>query len=85
MSNTHEPLSRRDQFLIESFKEQAAAWKHEDNLLHRFTSVILPLSIAALALPYVQNDVPDLLGRVDICGIIVICPHSPYLIHNGQK
>ena len=25
------------------------------------------------------------LGRVDICGIIVICPHSPYLIHNGQK
>ena len=26
-----------------------------------------------------------LLGRVDICGIIVICPHSPYLIHNGQK
>ena len=25
------------------------------------------------------------LGRVDICGIICICLHSPYLIHNGQK
>ena len=25
------------------------------------------------------------LGRVDICGIIVICAHSPYLIRNGQK
>ena len=25
------------------------------------------------------------LGRVDICVIIVICQHSPYLIGNGQK
>ena len=26
-----------------------------------------------------------LLGRVDICGIICICPHLPYPIVNGQK
>ena len=25
------------------------------------------------------------LGRVDICGIMVICPHLPYPIRNGQK
>ena len=25
------------------------------------------------------------LGRVDICGIICICPHLPYPIVNGQK
>ena len=64
MSNTHEQLSRRDQLLIESYKEQTAAWKHEDNLLHRFTTVIFPLSIAALALPYVQEDVPDMLATL---------------------
>ena len=27
----------------------------------------------------------NFLGRVDICVIIVICQHSPYLIGNGQK
>ena len=64
MSNTNDQLSRRDQLLIESYKEQTAAWKHEDNLLHRFTTVIFPLSIAALALPYVQEDVPDMLATL---------------------
>ena len=64
MSSTHEQLSPRELYLIESYKEQTAAWKHEDNLLHRFTSVILPLSIAALALPYVQKDVPDMLATL---------------------
>ena len=29
MSNTNDQLSRRDQFLIESYKEQTAAWRHE--------------------------------------------------------
>ena len=81
MSNTHEPLSRRDQFLIESFKEQAAAWKHEDNLLHRFTSVILPLSIAALALPYVQNDVPDLLATIGGLTLMTFWALSCQIMH----
>ena len=59
MSNT---LSRRDQLLIESYKEQTAAWRHENDLLYRFTTITLPVSIAALAVPYVQKGVPDLLA-----------------------
>ena len=59
MSNT---LSRRDQFLIESYKEQTAAWRHENDLLYRFTTITLPVSIAALGVPYVQKGVPDLLA-----------------------
>ena len=55
MSNTNDQLSRRDQLLIESYREQTAAWKHEGDLLYRFTSVILPLSIAALGVPYLQK------------------------------
>ena len=64
MSNTNDQLSRRDQLLIESYREQTAAWKHEGDLLYRFTSVILPLSIAALGVPYLQKGVPDLLATV---------------------
>ena len=64
MSNTNHQLSRRDQLLIESFKEQTAAWKHEDNLLYRFTAVIFPLSIAALGVPYVNDKVPDILATI---------------------
>lgn len=64
MSNTNDQLSRRDQLLIESYKEQTAAWKHEDTLFYRFTSIILPLSIAALAVPYLEEKVPDLLAVI---------------------
>ena len=81
MSNTHEQLSRRDQLLIESYKEQAAAWKHEDNLLHRFTSVILPLSIAALALPYVQKDVPHMLATLGGLTLMTFWAFSCQITH----
>ena len=64
MSNTNDQLSRRDQFLIESYKEQTAAWRHENVLLYRFTTITLPVSIAALAVPYVQKGVPDLLATL---------------------
>ena len=64
MSNTNDQLSKRELYLIESFKEQTAAWKHDDNLLYRFTSIILPLSIVALAVPYVEEKVPDLLATI---------------------
>ena len=33
----------------------------------------------------IYEPVAEALGRVDICVIIVICQHSPYLIGNGQK
>ena len=62
MSNTNDQLSRRDQLLIESYKEQTAAWRHENDLLYRFTTITLPVSIAALGVPYVQQKVPDLLA-----------------------
>ena len=61
MSNT---LSRRDHLLIESYKEQTAAWRHENDLLYRFTTITLPVSIAALGVPYVQKGVPDLLATL---------------------
>ena len=51
MSDTNDQLSRRDQLLIESYKEQTAAWRHENNLLYRVTTIILPVSIAALGVP----------------------------------
>lgn len=62
MSNTHKELSASELYLIESYKEQNASRRHEDNVFLRFTSVILPLSIAALGIPYVNKDVPDLLA-----------------------
>ena len=64
MSNTHEQLSPRELYLIESYKEQTAAWRHEDNLFYRLTSIVLPLSIAALAVPYIEDRVPNLLATI---------------------
>ena len=64
MSNTNDQLSPRELYLIESYKEQTAAWRHENNLLYRFTTIVLPVSIAALGVPYVQADVPDLLATL---------------------
>ena len=64
MSDINDQLSRRDQLLIESYKEQTAAWRHENVLLYRFTTITLPVSIAALAVPYVQKGVPDLLAAL---------------------
>ena len=64
MSNTHKELSAGELYMIESYKEQTAAWRHEDNLFYRLTSIVLPLSIAALAVPYIEDQVPDLLATI---------------------
>lgn len=64
MSNIHEHLNHHELYLIESYKEQTAAWRHEDNLFYRLTSIVLPLSIAALAVPYIEDRVPDLLATI---------------------
>ena len=77
MSNTNDQLSRRDHLLIESYKEQTAAWRHENDLLYRFTTITLPVSIAAWGVPYVQQKVPDFASnpwRVnadDVLGILM--------------
>ena len=49
-------LDKNETLLIESYREQTESWRQEASLLHRFTSVILPLSIAVLGAPYVQNS-----------------------------
>ena len=56
-------LSSEEQrhLLLESYKEQTAAWRHHDQLFQRFTSIILPVSFTALVVPYVKEDVPKLL------------------------
>ena len=64
MSDTNDQLSPRELYLIESYKEQTAAWRHEDNLFYRLTSIVLPLSIAALAVPYIEDRVPNLLATI---------------------
>lgn len=48
-------LDKNETLLIESYREQTASWRQEASLLHRFTSVILPISIAVLGAPYVQS------------------------------
>lgn len=52
-------LDKNETLLIESYREQTASWRHESSLIHRFTSVLLPLSIAVLGVPYVQNGVQN--------------------------
>lgn len=55
MSNTNNQLSRRDQLLLESYREQTASWKHEDDILYKFGAVLLPVSFIALGIPYIGD------------------------------
>ena len=48
-------LDKNETLLIESYREQTVSWRQESSWLHRFTSIILPLSIAVLGAPYVQG------------------------------
>ena len=47
--------------LIEIYKENSLAWRHDDSMLHRMTSLLLPISFTALAVPYVNTKIPVLL------------------------
>lgn len=44
-----------NQLLLESYKEQTASWKHEDNTLYKFGAVLLPVSFVALGVPYIEG------------------------------
>ena len=55
MSNTDKELTGENQLLLESYKEQTASWKHEDNTLYKFGAVLLPVSFVALGVPYIGN------------------------------
>ena len=50
-----------EQRLLEEYKEQCLCWKHDDDIFSKLTAVLLPLSIAALTLPYLKAGPPKLL------------------------
>ena len=50
--------------LLEEYKELGLCWRHDDDWIAKLTAVLLPLSIAALTLPYLKGGVPKLLGVV---------------------
>ena len=85
MSNNTQQLSKREQYMIESYKEQTAAWRHENNLLYRFTTILLPVSIAALGVPYVQPKVPDLLATVGGLTLMTFWAFSCQIIETKSK
>ena len=62
------PLQRLPDFverrLLEEYREQGGCWRHDDEMLSRLTAVLLPLSIAALTLPYLKHGVPKLLAAI---------------------
>ena len=54
-------LDKNETLLIESYREQSLSWRQDDTMLHRMTAIILPVSIAALIVSYVYEDLPLLL------------------------
>ena len=48
--------------LLEEYKELGLCWRHDDEWFSKLTAVLLPLSIAALTLPYFKDGVPKLLA-----------------------
>ena len=55
-----------DQLLLESYKEQTASWKHEDNILYKFGAVLLPVSFVALGVPYIGDIEESNLAILEI-------------------
>ena len=43
--------------LIKIYKENSLAWRHDDSMLHRMTSLLLPISFTALVLPYINKNI----------------------------
>ena len=57
MSNENSPL-------LEEYKELGLSWRHDSESFSKLTAVLLPLSIAALTLPYLKAGTPKLLATV---------------------
>ena len=70
MSNTDKELTGENQLLLESYKEQTASWKHEDNTLYKFGAVLLPVSFVALGVPYIGNIQASSLPILEIISTI---------------
>lgn len=50
--------------LLEEYKELGLCWRHDDDWIAKLTAVLIPLSIAALTIPYLKAGAPKLLGVV---------------------
>ena len=49
--------------LLEEYRELGLCWRHDDEMFSKLTAVLLPLSIAALTLPYYSKvEIPKLLA-----------------------
>ena len=55
---------RVEERLMDEYKEQGFCWRLDDESSLKMTAILLPLSIAALSLPYLENGPPKLLGVV---------------------
>ena len=51
-------------YLLEEYKELGLSWRHDSESFSKLTAVLLPLSIAALTLPYLKAGTPKLLATV---------------------
>ncbi len=54
-------MSNENSHLLEEYSELGLCWRHDDEVFSRLTAVLLPLSIAALTLPYLKPGAPKLL------------------------
>ena len=57
-------MSGENSHLLEEYNELGLSWRHDSESFSKLTAVLLPLSIAALTLPYLKAGTPKLLAAV---------------------
>ena len=57
-----EEHSINEKYLLEEYRDQGFCWRNDDGAFSRLTAVLIPLSIAALTLPYLRSGTPKLLA-----------------------
>lgn len=57
-------MSNENLHLLEEYKELGLSWRHDSESFSKLTAILLPLSIAALTLPYLKPGTPKLLATV---------------------
>ena len=55
-------MSNENSHLLEEYKELGLYVRNDNDMLSKLTAVFLPLSITALALPYLKTGAPKLLA-----------------------
>ena len=69
--------------LLEEYRELGLCWRHDDEMFSKLTAVLLPLSIAALTLPYLRAEAPKLLAASGGLMLMTFWFFS-YLIHKSR-